>query len=78
MLQQVRLAGYRGVTSLEIELRTGLGHGMVSGPLSALHKDHVIAKLKETRAHYGVYVLPEYVHGRATVEHRQNRLTPES
>lgn len=59
----------RGVTSRELALLEMPGD--VSGvssacsPLSTLHRHGAVALLKEKRAGYKVYVLPEYVRGRA-------------
>lgn len=61
----LREAGDLGLTSAEIEKRTGLGHGPVSGALSSMHKEGVITALKVVRRNgCGVYVMPENVRGR--------------
>lgn len=58
-----------GLTWLEIHYVTGLHHGQVTGLLSVLHKAGRIARLRERRNHCSVYVMPEWVQGRATEPH---------
>ncbi len=54
-----------GLTSAEIETRTGMGHGTVSGALSSMHKAGLITALKFVRRNNcGVYVMPKNVRGR--------------
>lgn len=65
ILQMLDEAGPVGLTSAEIEKRTGEGHGKVSGVLSSMHKDGAITALKlDRRNGCGVYVLPQNVQGR--------------
>lgn len=65
ILGMLREAGEFGLTSAEIETRTGLGHGPVSGALSSMHKVGLIVALKFVRRNgCGVYVLPDQVAGR--------------
>lgn len=66
-------AGPMGRTALEIEKATGEGHGKVSGALSAMHREGMIAALKLHRRNgYGVYVLPEHVGNNGTREYKPN------
>lgn len=55
-----------GATWKEIAEQSGYHHGTVSGALSVMHKDGRISRLLETRDRCRVYVLNEYVSGRAT------------
>lgn len=59
-------AGGQGITVQELRAITGWHHGQASGTLSNLHHAGTIARLAETRHKCKVYVLPEYVSGRAT------------
>lgn len=72
ILKMVADADTYGITALEVEERTGLGHGVVSGCLSSMHMDGLVCRLADTRRRYGVYVLPENVVGREVREHRSN------
>lgn len=54
-----------GVTVKELCADMGVHHGQGSAALSHLHKEGVIARLDERRSRASVYVLPEYVNGRA-------------
>jgi hypothetical protein len=66
-------AGPMGKTALEIEKATGEGHGKVSGALSAMHREGMVAALKlDRRNGYGVYVLPSQVGNRLTREYQPN------
>ena len=62
----------RGATWKELSEATGWHHGTASGALSVLHKTNRIARLTETRNRCKVYVLPDWVSGRATEPHRGN------
>jgi hypothetical protein len=55
-----------GVTVSELREFTGWHHGQASSVLSVLHKEEKIARLAMRRNRCHVYVLPEYVNGRAT------------
>lgn len=67
ILQMLAEAGPMGRTALEIEKTTGEGHGKVSGALSAMHREGMVAALKlDRRNGYGVYVLPDQVGNRLT------------
>lgn len=65
---EVRGSGLYGVTWKELADARGWHHGQASGALSALHRRGMILRLEESRNRCGVYVLPEHVAGRATVE----------
>ena len=62
----------RGATWKELSDDTGWHHGTASGTLSVLHKTERISRLTETRDRCKVYVLPDWVNGRATEPHRGN------
>lgn len=66
-------AGERGETSAILGATLGRGHGQVSGALSTMHKNGHVAMLAEIRDGQHVYVLPQFVAGRAT-EPRRNVL----
>jgi hypothetical protein len=71
--QMLAEAGPMGKTALEIEKATGEGHGKVSGALSAMHREGMVAALKlDRRNGYGVYVLPGQVGNRLTREYQPN------
>jgi hypothetical protein len=73
ILGLLREAGPMGRTALEIEQATGEGHGKVSGALSAMHREGMIAALKlDRRNNHGVYVLPGQVNNRLVREYRPN------
>ena len=55
-----------GSTWKEISEQSGWHHGVISGALSAMHKEGRISRLLETRDRCRVYVLNEYVSGRET------------
>lgn len=55
-----------GGTWKEISEQSGWHHGVISGALSAMHKEGRISRLLETRDRCRVYVLNEYVSGRET------------
>lgn len=57
---------WEGLTVKELVERTGWHHGQASSTLSTLHKGGRIERLATTRDRCKVYVLPEYVNGRAT------------
>jgi hypothetical protein len=61
-----------GVTWGELADAQGLHHGEASAVLSRLHQVGRIVRLSERRGKSQVYVLPEYVDGRATSDYRPN------
>lgn len=61
--------GADGVTWREVAETLDIHHGSASGALSVLHKVDRLARLSETRGKAKVYVLPEFVEGRATERH---------
>jgi hypothetical protein len=62
-------AGILGITWLELSQKTGWHHGQTS-VLSDLHKAGSIARLAGgKRARSSVYVLPQFIQGRNTVEY---------
>ena len=69
---RITLAGRTtsGMTVKEYVRLSGRHHGQVSGAFSTLHERGDLARLKERRDRYEVYVLPEHVDGRDTREHR--------
>lgn len=64
-----------GVTWKELSDELNLHHGSASGVLSVLHLVGKIERLAETRNRCKVYVLPDFVQGRAT-EARKQRCCP--
>jgi hypothetical protein len=66
VLRELRNAGTHGAIWRDIALALGIHHGQASAALSVLHREGVIARLDEKRAKCSIYVLPEYVNGRAT------------
>ena len=64
-----------GMTWRDLSNRTGWHHGNASGVLSVLHKANVIVRLQERRHGSAVYVLPEFVNGRAISPHKQRGMT---
>ena len=65
-------AGSDGMTWRDLSEQTGWHHGTASGALSVLHKEGTIVRLTERRDRCQVYVLPEWVQGRETAQHRPN------
>ena len=71
VLQAVRAAGPHGMTSKEYRIRFQVHHGIASSAMSNLHKDGLVDQLEEKRDRYRVYVAPEFVSGRPTVERKR-------
>ena len=65
-------AGEYGCTWQDIADRMGTHHGTASGALSVMHKNKEIARLKDKRNGSSIYVLPQYVKGRATSSYRSS------
>ena len=64
-----------GLTYRELGSRTGMHHGQATGALSALHKQGIIRRLAGgKRINCSVYVLPDYVNGRALASYGKNRV----
>jgi len=63
----------RGVIWRELSDMLELHHGTVSGVLSILHKTGYISRLKDKRNGCKIYVLPNYVNGRA-VEYQKPKI----
>lgn len=77
VLGYLRNAGLEGLTWKELAEYMHWHHGSASGVLSVLHKEGHIARLATQRRHRcAVYVLPEYVQGRATAA--QGRSKPDA
>lgn len=67
-------SGSLGMTWKEIADKTGQHHGQVSGALSSMHKEGVVAALKlDRRNGCGVYVMPNHVVGRITRPFNENK-----
>lgn len=62
--------GAEGITALEVEQRLEVGHGMASSALSHLQRADKIKRIKQRRAKHEIYVLPEFVNGRAESPYR--------
>lgn len=73
VLSLVAEAKTYGATVKEIRYMGDLHHGQASSVLSNLHKVGKLALLTERRQRCHVYVLPEHVNGRETVEHKANK-----
>ena len=81
ILQLLGNAGPTGMTVVELRAsRYGLGHhGTVSGALSSMHAEGLIAALRhDRRGGAGVYVRPEHVLGRIVRPFNPNKATQES
>jgi hypothetical protein len=63
-------SNYFGRTWKELADIQSWHHGQASGVLSVLHKEGLIARLIEKRNRCAVYVMPEYVNGRAIAERK--------
>lgn len=68
----VNSRGRSGMTWHELADATGTHHGTASAMLSTLHRAGGLARLEEKRGRSSVYVAPEFVDGRPTVDHRPN------
>lgn len=65
-----------GLTVAELRsILTTEHHGTLSGALSNLHQQGLLARLKERRNRCQVYVAPEFVGGRETVPHGRSKPT---
>lgn len=66
ILSLIDNTAHRGLTIAEIRsLVPQRHHGTLSGVLSVLHRDMVIARLSEKRGGCKVYVHPDYLDGRS-------------
>ena len=74
-LRVLHQAGTGGLTWKELAERKGLHHGQASGVLSVLHKEGKVARLTTKRNACAVYVLEDYVRGRAVAPHRSTQAT---
>lgn len=72
-LQELWQAGERGLTWKELGFILNLHHGQASGVLSVLHKQERIARLEERRNRCAVYVVLDFVKGRATSDAMNTR-----
>jgi len=70
--------GTFGITWKELCDKMGWHHGQSSSVLSVLHKAEKISRLTETRNKCSVYVLPRFVHGRATSPHGRTSTSKKS
>lgn len=70
-MMQLQNAGTNGLTWRELADLLDSDHGPISGVLSNLHKGGRIARLSLKRQRSKVYVLPEYIQGRATEKPKQ-------
>ena len=60
----------QGLTWHEVADLNNWHHGQTSKVLSVLHKEGIIARLKERRNGSAVYVLPDYINGREVSERK--------
>ena len=78
ILQMLAEAGPVGLTYAEIADKTGWRGGTVTGALSVMHKEKMVAALKtegipsNSRNGCGIYVLPAHVLGRITRPFKSN------
>ena len=61
---------YDGITWSELSEKTGWHHGSSSGVLSILHKEGLIARLKDRRGKCAIYVAPVFTNGRERSERK--------
>jgi len=61
LLERLRMAGPAGKTWRELATDTGLHHGQVSGALSVMHKDGLIASLTTRRDRCHPYIHAQYI-----------------
>lgn len=71
-----RTGGTFGITCHEVAAATDMHHGQASRSLTVLHKAGLICRLRDKRGRASIYVLPEYVQGRETIEPRTNKAKP--
>jgi hypothetical protein len=68
VIDELRSAGTYGAIWRDIALALNIHHGQASAALSVLHRENVIARLADKRSKCSIYVLPEFVNGRATTD----------
>lgn len=76
LLENSGVSGATAKEALQYLQKTHNGathHGNASGALSAMHKAGVIARLRNKRENYYIYVLPEHAAMRPTGEHSSNK-----
>jgi len=61
LLERLRMAGLAGKTWRELAADTGLHHGQVSGALSVMHKDGLIACLTTRRDRCHPYIHAQWI-----------------
>lgn len=76
VIRALESSGSTGLTWIELQQIVPLHHGTLSGSLSVLHKEGVIARLTERRSRCKVYVMPEYVNDRMTEPHGRKKTCP--
>lgn len=76
VVKHLRDSGSRGLTWVELQQVMPLHHGTLSGALSVLHKEGVVARLSESRGRCKVYVLPEFVGDRKTETQGRKKSCP--
>jgi len=67
-----REMGY-GATAKDVADWFNVHHGSASSALSMLHEEGLIERLAEKRNRFSVYVLPEHVRGRDTIERKHQK-----
>lgn len=63
-LTVVQAHGANGVIVAEAMEFLMVGHGEATTTLAALHRDGLVARLRDRRRKQEIYVVPEYVNGR--------------
>lgn len=76
VVRALESSGIAGLTWTELQQIVPLHHGTLSGALSVLHKEGVIARLAERRKRCKVYVMPQFVNGRLTETHGRKKNCP--
>lgn len=76
VIRALTSSGSAGLTWTELQQIVPLHHGTLSGSLSVLHKEGVIARLTERRNRCKVYVMPEYINDRMTESHGRKKNCP--
>lgn len=69
----VTAEGAFGMTDGEVQNATGTGHGSTSSALSSLHRAGYLARLKEKRGKFTVYVHPKFIKKRETLPPMTNK-----
>jgi hypothetical protein len=72
-MTDLSFAGEAGLTAREWGLMHNFEHQTYSSIPSILHLSEAVVRLTERRGRHQVYVLPNFVRGRATAPHKSNK-----